>query len=62
MNKNFEEIFQKACDYEHVAPFEGILSHLLGKDYNDCNEAIVVAFLSGIMYAQEEAKGGRLDG
>ena len=61
MNKDFEAIYKQACDFEPTA-YEGILSHLLGKDYNDRDEAIVVAFLSGIMYSQEEAKGGRLNG
>ena len=61
MNKDFERIYKLACDCENVAPYEGILSHLMSKSFTDRDEAIVCAFLAGVFYQQEE-KGGRLDG
>ena len=61
MFKDFEQIYKKTCDFEPTA-YEGVISHLLGKSYTDQDEAIVCAFLSGVFYSQEEAKGGRVDG
>lgn len=58
MNKDFESIYQQACNMdEGVAPYEGMISHLLAKAYNDRDEAIVCAFLAGVLFNQEQRKG-----
>jgi hypothetical protein len=51
MKKDFEKIFQEACDlWEGVAPYEGALSHLLAKHFDDEGEGLVAAFLFGALY------------